>query len=133
MARYTAIFLTFLISGLMHAGSDLAVGISWQRSGSIRFFCTQVVGIMLEDGVQAIYRSTRGMGRTDAHSQLWTRLIGYAWLSAFLVWSTPAFIYPMVYMNTGEAKDAFLPFSVITLMRSAGKPSTTGYVSLTVI
>lgn len=123
VARYTAIFLTFLLSGFMHLAADLASGIPWQQSGAIRFFCIQVIGIMLEDGVQAIYRSARGLHRSPGNRSpgqppLWTRLIGYIWVLAFLSWSSPAWIYPTLRMNKGEDKDVVLPFSFVAFLRS---------------
>lgn len=118
-ARYMCIFLTFLNSGLMHAGGELAAGVSWQQSGAIRFFCTQTVGIMLEDGVQAIYGSARGIDRSRTQPPIWARLIGYIWVITFLVWSTPVWTYPQIRINKGEEKDLVVPFSVIAPMRSA--------------
>ena len=78
--------MIFFISGLTHALTDVAEGYSWQQQGSVQYFCTQVVGIMLEDGVQAIYNAIRGTRRNARHQpERWTRLVGYVWVLAFQV------------------------------------------------
>ena len=92
--------------------SDFAVGMTLVESGSIRFFCTQAVGILLEDSVQALYRHfVPGVDKTK--SDRVARLIGYVWLGVFLTWSTPVWAYPAMRRNQGKAKDIVLPFSII--------------------
>ncbi|KAL9120579.1 MAG: hypothetical protein Q9187_002866 [Circinaria calcarea] len=61
-ARYTHLMIVFAISGLQHALIDMAEGYSWQSSGSVQFFLTQAVGIMIEDAVQAIYSRQLSIG-----------------------------------------------------------------------
>src|SRR5437762_13091049 len=63
IARYTKIIFTFFQSGLLHAIIDYSAGMNWDDSGSLRFFCMQALGIMLEDVVQAIYRYVSGTKR----------------------------------------------------------------------
>ena len=55
--RYLKILLTFLISNLLQLTVDLSLDMSLFESGLLRFFCTQAMGIMVEDAVQAAYRS----------------------------------------------------------------------------
>ena len=89
-------------------------GIPFVESGSIQFFCLQGLGIIFEDSIQALYRSLNDMKRDAARPPtLIARLVGHAWVLAFLVWSTPIWLYPAVYRNRGEEKDGVLPFSVI--------------------
>lgn len=47
---------------------------------------------MLEDGVQETYRHIRGGER----AALWSRVVGYVWVLAFLSWSTGVWQYPAV-------------------------------------
>lgn len=54
--KYLNHFLNFFISGLLHALVDIACGLPWQESGAIQFFCTQLLGIVLEDVARNIYR-----------------------------------------------------------------------------
>lgn len=77
---------------------------------------------MLEDGVQAMYRSIRGLSRGFGKQQppLWARLVGYVWVVLFLTWSTPAFTYPMSAAYKGEERDEILPFSLLSALRARG-------------
>ncbi|KAF2825501.1 hypothetical protein CC86DRAFT_419548 [Ophiobolus disseminans] len=54
VVRYIRALATLLVSGLMHLLIDMASGLSVLESGAIRFFCTQVVGIFVEDAVWAV-------------------------------------------------------------------------------
>lgn len=112
VSRYTHLFITFFLSGLIHALTDIAEGFTWEQSGSIRFFCTQAVGIITEDSVQVmflrIFPSNKGPSRS--HSLL--RFVGYSHVFVFMVWSTPVWIYPSLYANKGEEKDQIVPYSV---------------------
>ncbi|KAI9805732.1 MAG: hypothetical protein M1833_005225 [Piccolia ochrophora] len=118
IARYTFIFFSFLISGFMHAATDVASGVPWRESGSIKVFCTHVGGIMLEDAVKAIFRSARGPDRGRTHTPVWTRVLGYVWVIVFMAWSVPVWSYPAMYHNHGEKKDEVLPFSIVGFLRS---------------
>ena len=103
------LILVFLISGIEHSLSDVAQGIPWQQSGAIRFFGTQAVGIIFEDAVIRAFVIRRFRPLTGTLS----RFVGYLWVLIFLFWSTPVWIYPSLYRNTGEAKDMIVPFSAV--------------------
>lgn len=112
--------IVFAISGLQHALIDMAEGYSWQLSGSVQFFLTQAVGIMVEDAIQAIYsrQLSAGYGKQVPSVLVrWARFIGYIWVAVFLVWSTPMWIYPALRVNKGEEKDILLPYSFIRLLK----------------
>ncbi|MCJ1314688.1 hypothetical protein MMC25_008370 [Agyrium rufum] len=118
LARYMRLFLSFYISGLMHIASDLLAGMTWEESGALRFFYTQVLGIVLEDGVQAIYRAFKGTKRTTETPPLLIKLGGYLWVVLFMAWSTPVWFYPTVVLYSGDDKQGALPFSVITWLQT---------------
>ena len=81
-----------------------------------------MLGIILEDGVQAMYRSMRGLSRgTQKQPSLWARLVGYAWVVLFLTWSTPAFTYPMSAGYKGEERDEILPFSLVSALQGVSR------------
>jgi Membrane bound O-acyl transferase family len=109
IARYLTLFLTFFVSGLLHLVADLTRGISWQASGALSFFCTHAGGIMLEDAVQAVLPVSAAHG----WSSKCRRAVGYVWVLAFLVWSTPMWQYPSLSVDTGLPEDGLLPFSVL--------------------
>ena len=108
--RYMNIFLTFLVSGFIHLGSDFARGISFRESGAIQFWCMQAFGIMFEDSVQAAYRSLTGKTRLEP-VPLWAKCIGYVWTLAFLTWTTPVWTYPH-FQRFKPQLDFMFPFSV---------------------
>lgn len=113
VSRYTHLFLTFFISGLIHALTDVAEGFAWQQSGSLRFFCTQAVGIVIEDSFGAFTRRALPDQQKASIHQLFNKVLGYIWVITFMVWSTPAWIYPSLYLNRGEDKDLIVPFSLV--------------------
>lgn len=119
IARCVRIVLSFLISGLLHQYVDVAGGVPWAESGALHFFCTQALGIVLESCVQASFTYFRGRS-SDYHDSKQTtisgraRVVGYIWTATFLIWSTPAFSYPVIQRNeSGAANDMSLPFSFL--------------------
>ena len=55
----------------------MAVGYTWEQSSTVQFFRTQASGIMLEDGVQALFgRVLPGYKKTSAF-RLFSRLAEY--------------------------------------------------------
>ena len=59
----------------------------------------RVVGIMVEDGFVKCYK---GLGN---------RFVGYIWVLAFLSWSVPAYLYPIL-ARSGPGHET-IPFSVV--------------------
>lgn len=119
VARYFNIFISFFISGAIRCLTIFTAGFTFRHScGAFTYFCAQVLGIIIEDGVQALYRWMRGVSR-DAGRQpsLWARFVGFIWVLLFLTWSTPAFIYPMLAAYSGEERDEVLPLSVLPYLQ----------------
>ncbi|KAJ5656695.1 membrane bound O-acyl transferase family-domain-containing protein [Penicillium longicatenatum] len=58
---YAKIIFVFLTSALMHYLIDLSIGFSVSNSGAIPFFCTQALGLIIEDLVSSTYFSFRGI------------------------------------------------------------------------
>ena len=108
VARYVNIFLTFMVSGLLHVAEEYGTGVTLQQSGSMRFFCTQVLGVMFEDTIQAVFHSLAGQ-----RYRRWTKVVGYVWFALWMVWSSPAWLYPKLQNNQGGERDKFLPFSLL--------------------
>ncbi|TGO61259.1 hypothetical protein BOTNAR_0131g00050 [Botryotinia narcissicola] len=111
--RYTAMFIVFLISGIIHAIAELATGLKWKQSGVVRYFLTQYFGIVLEDIVKEL-SSKFGILR----SEKLRNVIGYVWVFLFQVWSVPAWMYPQLVGIKGGPEDEPLPFSVVRLLRN---------------
>lgn len=117
ITRYSHLSLIFLISGLLHTWVEVGQGFPARQSGQMQFFVTQVVGIVLEDAVQAVYRAMCGIQR-GAPPRPMARAVGYLWLVMFLWWSTPVWFYPRQRVSRGDQRDAFLPFSLFASLKA---------------
>ena len=111
ITRYSHLSLVFLLSGLLHTWVEVGQGFPARQSGQMQFFATQIVGIVVEDAVQAVYRAVCGIQRGAPPTPM-ARAVGYVWLIVFLWWSTPAWFYPRQRVSRGDERDAFLPFSL---------------------
>lgn len=116
-SRYIFLFLTFAVSGLFHSLSDTGIGIDWEQNGTLRFFVTQALGIMIEDGVQAAFRvCTARMGRYRPYSRwLESKMLGYSWVVIWLCWTSPSSLYPALCHQTGTDFDKILPSSLVKM------------------
>ncbi|KAL2824212.1 membrane bound O-acyl transferase family-domain-containing protein [Aspergillus cavernicola] len=95
--RYTNILFVFTLSGVFHLVTDKAEGISLQQSNAMSFFCSQAVGIMVEDGVQELWRRWNGYRRADGFVvPVWAKAVGYLWTWTFLSVTAEWFIRPHV-------------------------------------
>lgn len=90
--RYLNITLVFCISSCLHLAIDGRAGIMLPQTGSLRCFLIQPVGIILEDGVQALYRRLHG---GNAPQSKWTRMVGYIWVWTFLSLVAPMYNFPL--------------------------------------
>jgi hypothetical protein len=69
--RYIKLMLAFLLSRLLHLLTEVAAhggggpssNLSFHESQCVRFFVTQAIGIMFEDGVQEIAKRFRDSAR----------------------------------------------------------------------
>lgn len=111
MTRYLHLSLVFLISGLIHLWIDIGRGFPIRPTGPMHFFGTQIVGIVLEDVVQAVYRAVCSIQRGAPPTPM-ARTVGYVWLIVFLWWSTPAWFYPQQRLSRGDQREVPLPFSL---------------------
>ncbi|ETS78135.1 hypothetical protein PFICI_10197 [Pestalotiopsis fici W106-1] len=104
-SRYLRLWAAFAISGLVHHSSDLAMGVASSDAGALKFFLLQPIGIMLEDGIQALARH----GSIPKFIRL---MVGYFWVLLFLSWSTPTWFYPQ--QRLGIRSEDLLPIHVCT-------------------
>lgn len=117
LTRHLNLFLNFFISGLLHAVIDMASGLSWHESGALQFFCTQVIGIALEETARTIFyqfnRRANHTGKSPSAAFRPTILAGYIWVIAFIAWSFPVWGYPPLYRMRGAMESSVLPFSIL--------------------
>lgn len=118
IARYTLVFFIFFISGCWHILTDLGSNLPPSQSGALRFFCTQALGIMLEDGAQEFYRRLASK-RQSLKADILRKCVGYVWVLAFLSWSTACWQYPAI--RIAKREDTVLGWSDL---RSLGPPSS---------
>ena len=114
LQRYTKIFASFALSGVMHVFADMGGGLTMQQSGALQFFCMQALGIMMEDGVKEAYKHLTNVTGRLPHSM--ERAIGYAWVLFFFVWTSPVWVFPATLQMKEE--EAMLSLSALKpLMR----------------
>jgi hypothetical protein len=122
LARYTRIFFVFFFSGFIHFLSETSGTMSINPYGAWAFFITQTLGVLLEDAVQAMYRSVTGTPQSESPPPLWTRVVGYIWVLAFLMfWSTPAWFFTDAHVPNPEGLQDFkaAPFGILNRLKSA--------------
>lgn len=98
ITKYAIITMVFTVSGLFHFLCDISQAIPWYESGAMRFFCNQAIGIMFEDVFQTI---TEKLGIKTKSFSVVKRVFGYVWLVAWLVWTSPIFVYPIMGRDVG--------------------------------
>ncbi|KAK0118739.1 hypothetical protein ONS95_007626 [Cadophora gregata] len=109
LSKYTRLWLAFLISGLIHYISDIAMGVEPSQSGSPVFFALQAFGISVEDGFQALVSRCRWNERERIRKS--GRSLIRIWVIGFLVWSTPTWFYPQQRLRIDAT--SLLPIRVI--------------------
>ncbi|CEL11616.1 hypothetical protein ASPCAL14717 [Aspergillus calidoustus] len=116
LERYINLMIVFVISALLHVSMDGRAGFWPPKSGAFRCFPIQALGIMLEDGVQEVYRRLRGSKGPTVRDKLWPRVIGYVWVWGFMACVLPLYTFPLLrYQNA--AKNG-VPVSVVRLVES---------------
>ena len=111
VARYFNIYIVFIVSGLLHLGTDFGVGVTLRESGALQFFCTLATGIMFEDAVEANWSYVVGPNRPGQPTPLWQRCVGYSWTILFMCWCTPRWTYPLIERHRAGI-DELYPFGV---------------------
>ena len=94
----------------MHIFADMGGGLSMQQSGALQFFVMQALGIVIEDGVCAIYKQYFGSKSGSGTARV-ARIIGYVWVLFFIVWTSPVWIYPAMLKMRKE--DAMLSLDAV--------------------
>ena len=114
LARYTHLIFVFAFSGLLHMVGHVAEGSSLSASADVfQFFVTQGAGIMVEDGLSALYRRwiiSEERSRLSRSTRAAEMVSAYAWVLLFLTWSTPVWLYNIA---VNPSSEPFLPFSIV--------------------
>ncbi|KAJ5965106.1 uncharacterized protein N7479_004982 [Penicillium vulpinum] len=112
--RYTNVFIVFFFSGLIHVVVDTVRNISPWEMGTMSFFLSFVFGYMIEDGVLALWKRTRGSQDNAGLPPLWQRILGFCWVMTWLGVTSPWFFKSA--MLKPEEQMALVPFSVAGLI-----------------
>jgi Membrane bound O-acyl transferase family len=108
LERYTHTTLVFILSGLVHVLCFIAWGLSAREPGPMIFFTVFALGIMVEDGVQAIWRRFSDASKVNGRVPLWQKIVGFIWVMCWICVALPWLIYPML-----RLKPQVFPFSVV--------------------
>lgn len=103
MSRYTRLMIAFFISGLIHYHADQVMGVPDSENGAVVFFLLHAAFIILGDALGPV-----------AIALLPSRLrhiLGWLWVFAFFIWTSPIWIYSGMRLGTSSA--ALLPVRVL--------------------
>ncbi|KXS94515.1 hypothetical protein AC578_3187 [Pseudocercospora eumusae] len=99
VGRYAFITLVFAISGVFHHLADIA-RMPEGGSAAVQFFLMQPLGIGCERILQTLYGLSTQLSfvtpTSRKYSQLILRILGYAWVMTWIVWTSPVWIYSSV-------------------------------------
>ncbi|KAI2731882.1 hypothetical protein CBS147332_1021 [Penicillium roqueforti] len=112
--RYTNVFIVFFFSGLIHVVLDSLRDVSPREPGTMSFFLSFVIGYIIEDGVQALWKRTRGSRDNIGLPTWWQKTIGYCWVLTWLGVTSPW--YFRTKMLKPEQHMVWVPFSVAGLI-----------------
>ncbi|KAL4887232.1 membrane bound O-acyl transferase family-domain-containing protein [Aspergillus karnatakaensis] len=116
--RYAKVGLIFLESAGMHVALDIANGIPFSKSGALPFFCIQALGIAVEDTVINAYHYLRGSNQPNKSTpSAIQKIVGYVWVACSMIWTLPAYMYPIMASPDAKSGDAIVPVSLVARMR----------------
>ncbi|CAG8081039.1 unnamed protein product [Penicillium nalgiovense] len=118
LERYTNLSIVFLVSAIFHVIVDILQSIPMERSGSIPFYLAFIIGIMLEDGVQNLWKrlQTPESGQDEEKRSsdivpLWKRAAGMLWVMLWLGVTSTWYFTPMIQSTNDDMQ--VIPFSVV--------------------
>ncbi|KAJ5592818.1 hypothetical protein N7537_009722 [Penicillium hordei] len=116
LERYTNLFIVFLISAIFHVVVDILQSIPTERSGSMPFYLAIAFGIMLEDGVQHIWKRVQTPDSMQEEAKqptdivpLWKRAAGMVWVMLWLGVTSTWYFTPMIQSTNDDLR--MIPFS----------------------
>ncbi|KAJ5530987.1 hypothetical protein N7527_004380 [Penicillium freii] len=116
LERYTNVFIVFLISAIFHVLVDILQSVPVDMSGSMPFYLAFVFGIMLEDGVQNIWKRVQTPDSRQEEAQqpsgivpLWKRAAGMVWVVLWLGVTSTWYFTPMIQSTNDDLQ--VIPFS----------------------
>ncbi|KZN87012.1 hypothetical protein EN45_055670 [Penicillium chrysogenum] len=118
LERYTNLSIVFLISAIFHVIVDILQSIPVERSGSMPFYLAFIIGIMLEDGVQSLWKRVQTPDNGQSKEKqlsgsvpLWRRAAGMVWVMLWLGVTSTWYFTPMIQSTNDDMR--VIPFSVV--------------------
>ena len=121
LERYTNVFVVFFLSGGLHVVLDFVQGIPMQESGAMLFFATAPVGLLIEDGIKALWKSLSPPDKSVPRP-MWHRTLGLLWAMAWLGITSTWYFYPQTLRPQNQA---LVP---LTLANQVSLPMLAGIV-----
>ncbi|KGO76359.1 hypothetical protein PITC_017990 [Penicillium italicum] len=112
--RYTNVFVVFFFSGLIHVVLDRLRNVPPWDLWTMLFFLSFVVGYMIEDGVQALWKRTQGSQNNIGFPARWQRALGFCWVITWLGVTSPWYFKSE--MLKPEEQSVLVPFSVVGIL-----------------
>ncbi|CAI7654061.1 uncharacterized protein N7487_001898 [Penicillium crustosum] len=112
--RYTNVFIVFFFSGLTHAILDSLRNVSPWDFWTMSFFLSFVVGYMIEDGIQDIWKRILGSQTDSGLPVWWQKALGFCWVVTWLGVTSPWYFRPG--MLRPEEQMSLVPFSIVGLI-----------------
>ncbi|KAF4830797.1 Acetyltransferase TRI7 [Colletotrichum tropicale] len=113
LERYLNIALVFMGSGLVHVMLDTFCWEPSLKAPTLAFFGSFAVAIMIEDGVQEVWRRFAGV-EDSKKVRLLHKIVGYFWVSTWLTVTSPWYLYHAVRQPVDVKW--LVPFSILGMM-----------------
>lgn len=119
LERYTNNFLVALLSALLHTLVDTVQGTPLDYSGSMAFFLSMILGMMIEDGVRALWNRIQPSSDTkqssgDESLPTWRRAVGLIWVMGWLGVTSTWYFHPISQLPAGET--TLVPLSLVEMI-----------------
>lgn len=128
LGRYLVIVAVFAMSGLLHVLVDLTQAIPWEYSGAAAFFSSTALGVMVEEGVQAIWRKMGPRTSGQTAPALWVRTLGLAWVVVWMGLTSTWYFTPIIQVPAETI--TLIPFSMVETVGFGPVVGAVGLLSL---
>ncbi|OJI97932.1 hypothetical protein ASPVEDRAFT_124133 [Aspergillus versicolor CBS 583.65] len=105
LAHWNRVVIAFIGSGVVHSLMDIGFGVPLDKTGGLVFFALQILGFILE-GVFQWLVDVLGV----SVGQKIEKCIGFIWVCAFLLWSTPVWINPILVSLARDGTNVMSPW-----------------------
>ncbi|OQD82255.1 hypothetical protein PENANT_c022G01824 [Penicillium antarcticum] len=108
LERYTNVFVVFFLSGGLHVVLDFVQGIPMRESGAVLFFAMAPLGLLIEDGIKALWKSQTLSGKSTPRP-MWQKTLDLLWAMAWLGVTSTWYFYPQMLRPQNQA---LVPFTL---------------------